>query len=279
MPKINAFLIAIVLAFSPTHIFYSQEARHYIFLYFFTTAVTLLLMKINKNLSESKDIFPDKCLMVMLVLSTVGLLNTHYFGLFFVFFLAPLTFLFFRRASLAYLLALGLGVLSYLPWLKKTYFHFFYSPSNSWLPAIGPWEALKSSFGFYLYGRYQFASNSILVLLIGLSIYVLVYSIKKKDNFGKLLFAWLYIPLILILVKSELTHPSFHKRYLIICMPAALMINYYISNFLEKQFFKRGFPIVLTILIFYVGYSYSNPILNEKTCQRPPSFDPNLIKN
>lgn len=262
----QASIILFLAVLSPTHIFYSQEARPYIFLYLFT----LLVMYKTQSISNEKSklsITNTTKLTIFLFL----LVHSHYFGLFFALFNFILIVIFNKYLVKSYIIALTITLLSYAPWFTKTLGHFFYSPFNTWLPNIGIFESMSSIYGFYFSGRYQFFPSFLTFLFLSLSLIAIIRYIRKKDKVGMLLTLWLYIPTLLLLIKSEITHPSFHKRYLIISMPAAQIAFIHFFNTFKIKRLKEFSIFIFILITLITSYSYPNAILAEKDCKAPPT--------
>lgn len=125
----NGLLPMAILAFSPFHVFFSQEARSYSILFLEAT----LLLNLLVDLRERDRLWQ----WIGVAVLTASMPYTHYMGVFFLFAVAIVVAIWCRgRAGMAKgaLLALGGSVVLFLPWLLTAIQHTLMIKKGFWIP-------------------------------------------------------------------------------------------------------------------------------------------------
>ncbi len=244
----------ILLSVNYFHIYYSQDARMYVLLFFTTTLSFYFLTKLLKNPTIKNTI-------IFSVVSTL-MIYSHFFALFTLIaqYLILLYFIIFpfkvtRIKFLKYTFISGIiTVLLYIPTYKlilKTT-----QMKSIWIEMPG----LDVYTQFYK----DFFGQSELVLFFTIPI-LLLYFIKLFDisetkhysinpNEDKLkfsfiiLFTWIFITLLIPLVRTYTSLPMLVNRYFINILPAILIILSLGLHSIKNKIIKNG--IILLLLIF-----------------------------
>lgn len=208
-------ILALLVAFNPVQIYYSLEARFYIFAY--CLAVTSLWLHLHILVKKEKNIL----FIGALILSNAALCYFHHFGIFFVFglFLHDLL-VFFKERDRTYflrkLLVYTLAALIYAPW-------FFWgllqgmSTTNFWLKEIDMYQFFTFNLG------YSPVVNAILC------VFVLIYLLNAKKT--KTVYATLFPTIVLAVVAVPLVYslvrvPILVDRYsMVMGPPIYLMVG------------------------------------------------------
>lgn len=216
---IASAMLACVVA---TPIYYSQEVRSYSLLLLMSIVSSHALAGLIETRRNAGT--PTWLAVTGFGVSIVALAYVHYFGLL----LAGLEIAFFacfirkERTALFQVLAVGcLLFLAYLPWLP--YFAKTLDIRSFWVPKPTLAYASKSYLGF-LFGNSLVETAALLVLAF------LPYWLFRKEiarlEWRRLLVlvAWVCIPWILAVAKSEVSTPIYQPRYMMVCVPAAYLL-------------------------------------------------------
>lgn len=220
-----------ILAISPFHLFYSQEARHYsLFL-----LLTLLSMLFSLKLIENKHT-PNKAY-IFYVASTIMLLYTNIFGLF-ILAIQNVFFLLKRSEEKKKWFRTQLLILViFLFWLIP--FNTFLSNKKEYVNACINWipkpniNSLLDVFKTFSYGGRHYGGNDIkiepkdigfspAIFFILVFLFILGLISSKRSGFINLIFVnlWLFTPVLVILIFSNYLFSLFLPRYFIFVLPA-----------------------------------------------------------
>ena len=278
-------LAALLIAVSPLHLWYGQEARMYTLLTWLCLLSSLLLLLAM----AARRAWVTALLWAAYTAATVAALYTHYFALFVlagqaVYVLVVLTAQGFRPLRLLVgSLASGVAILlSYLPWLP--YLYTRYGTDVSYWPGklkihevlvdigivFSGGESVTESMGIIFAGAYGLAFLGCLVALYSRASSAARERAGDSDDllpvsYFPLLFLLLYffLPLILILIVSY-NSPKFNARYAIVSHPALLLVlagglvalwqrrNSYLGNLL------RGTLAALVLIMLLGTAAYAN---------------------
>ncbi|MFH0702033.1 MAG: glycosyltransferase family 39 protein [bacterium] len=260
--KYIATSATILISFSYTAIWYSQEARSYGFLLLFSTVLTLLWLDILKEIAELKA---NKLIIYTFVSIITAYL--HYFGAVLVFFqiiyLLFITLFWFKKEAIKILISGFIIICVFLAWFS-IHFVFIYCTigGNFWIK--------KPDIGFLIQLINSLTPFDIKLLLIPFFINIKTFWLKlnllEKIKFLKpnsLFSALIYLtifPVISLFILSQHT-PILTIRNLIILLPSFyLFIAVFISL---NPFFNRVkgnifvFIFALAGLITFLPYHYS----------------------
>lgn len=265
----NSLIITAIMSLNPTHFFYSQEARPYIFFFFFSLCFYYSLLLISNKMNNSK-----KLNTIYLTLSLIGLIHIHYFGIGISILVLPLLLFLYKNHFIQIIVSYIVAFLTYAPWIERTTKHFLHSPNNTWLPQTSLLDTINSILGFSLIGRYEFLHT--LITMIVLIAFFLMYAknFRNQRKHTHLFMFLTFIPIFAISIKSELTHPSFHKRYFIFILPYIYIL---ILTFIEQVKIKdlrRYLQAIIFTILFILTLNSKHPVLVEKGCETPPPYQP-----
>lgn len=229
-------LIALFLAtINIALIYYSQEIRCYMLLMLLAIINSYFLFKFN-----NKNKFNY-------LISTVALLNTHFYGAFFVLYNFIFGLSIFKNKTKVknFLLMNLIAFLSFLPVLvyKKT---SLTSTFNSWLM-----HPIKES---YISTINILFANLLVFIVLLITIAIIYFKTTKKN---KLFIKYNYLAIIFIMLCamsfSYLIKPIYHFKYFYVVFPCALALIAFIYEYLAKKRFGL-------ILIFFLFFMLKYPI-------------------
>lgn len=213
-------ILASLLCVNVYHIEYSQEARQYTLFFALVTFSFAYLydILINKNVSKSSAIF--------YVLSTTGFLYTHYFGVYILASQAAMVTLFWANSGAdfkafwrktefrAILIYASLAVVLFSPML----------PVLLKLSALQEGRDKPSQFVILEYILDFYGKQPVLIFLLGF--FTVSVLVNKLSNTSKLffIFSWLLLSLYIPYIKSMVSAPTMHIRYLTGSYPVLIII-------------------------------------------------------
>ncbi len=221
-------LAAILFAFSPLMVYYSQEARMYTLLVFEATLTSYLLLKIVRSNPTS----PTPYSLLYALTATIAL-YTHYFAIFLLIAHALYTALIlwqrgWPKALIAQWLPMfGLTALLFAPWLPILLSRLGDDPSY-WPGALKLNEALRKVLISFTVGETVFEQTGLWLALIYFGFWILDFGFSIQNSKFKIqnllfLLLWLLLPLIFILILSYRS-PKFNPRYTMLAWPAFVLI-------------------------------------------------------
>jgi hypothetical protein len=234
------------------NIFYSQEARGYIFAFLFTCISFTFLIRSLRNPSWKGGLWYG--------LATSALLYTHYYGFFIVLSQLLIVLIFLKRSSLkAFLFCFGIGFLLmfvlYIPWIS-TMLALAKNTTRFWIEK--PKANFFVTFFWDYFGQdpstvYAFVFLLILFFLAG----VLLQNKEKEPadirenryvfSFAILL-TWIFVSYLVPYVKSLVSLPLLFNRYTIVTLPAILLAAAIGLDLLFHSFLKKY--VVMLIACF-----------------------------
>lgn len=279
-----ALIAALLLSVNPLHIYYSQEGRMYAFAALAVSVNILLLIKLYKE---------ERLNFLFLVLSNILILLSDYLAYFI--FPAQLIFLLsFKKELLKkWLAALALAILSGFWWLPTFLGQFdIGSVASANLPT---WKFVAGGFDFktlpltyikFLIGRVSLADKQLYALVLfpvaGLSLYLILRSLKVMDNIKRsLLLIWIIIPILIASLISILI-PIYSYFRMLFTLPAfIILVSLGIDSFkgkLKYVFLTAVFLIELfCALIYLFNPSYQREHWNELVSFFKSQSDTNII--
>ena len=226
------------LAISPFHIYYSQEFRSYSLVCLFATISIYGLVKKNIHI---------------LVISNLLLIYTHYSTIFLI--LAELLYVigYEKNFIKKYLLHLILVFIGYLPWMPKLFNQMSGAlminssiPGWSEILSISPLKAMPQVLFKLIAGRINIYPKSIYYLYISFVLLSTVFAMFYSRVKSKLIFSWVFWPIILIILTSFLA-PQTQPFRLIYILPGLLLL------FIEAMFKSPKTFIVILLYISIFG--------------------------
>jgi uncharacterized membrane protein len=238
-------LLAVIVAFNPTQIQYSLEARFYIFTY--CVAVISLWLHWHLLINKPRNII----LYLFLAGVNASLCYFHHFGLFFVFALFVHDFFVFlkekhRQYFIQKIITYIVTALLYTPW-------FFWglikgmSTTQFWLKEIDVWKYFSFSMGY----------PAILTILFSVFILFIIKDLIKKENkyYSLFIFIVLFV-IVLPLLYSFIRIPILVDRYGMVMAPVIYLI--FGLSFISFIKIIRGTRIRFVIATAFI-FLYSTP--------------------
>ena len=262
-------IASIILCVNPFHLYYSQEARPYIFLFLFTTLSFYYLIKFIK--------LPSRKGAVLYGVISALMIYSHFFGLFVLCaqYLLLLLFLilskkeertpFFINALISGLVALILFIPAIKIFIKVSQIKEFWIPA----PTLDVYTLIFKEF---------FGNSETVLTLIGLILFVYFIKISKEKHISisynsiienKIIFSFIIlVPTIVVvllipLIRSYLSIPMIISRYFITVLPLIIIL---ISIGLYQ--FKNKI-IQIGILSIFVIFSLTDILVVKKYYRNP----------
>jgi len=213
-------------------VYYSMEARMYMFLMLFTILTFYFWIPLIKSASSDFQ-FPYRDAFCYLI---AALLNsyTHYFGTLVVI-LQCFTMLWISRKSAKKLcfsfVLTGLLFVLFLPWIPYLNYQFCHTLyAIEWMNI--PRSLFFFDFLFFAFNEYTPFYVFVLAMYLYFFFKFVRAALRQKDYGHKLsihdpdffLLYWLAVPYIIVYVKSIVSFPVLTHRYLIVIFPAACLI-------------------------------------------------------
>jgi len=258
----TAIISALLLALSPYHIWYAQEARTYSLL----ALLTLLSMYFFLRSLERKD----APIRVGYVLSTVLLMYTHRFGLFLVaaqniymFIRFRTTKGFYRPHLKKWALLQGTALLMFTPWANMLIARILTLENRGFFRPIPSLGSLLTAFTKY-------SGSALLLPFLLALVYLAIASDKKnppdkrdalKTTRSYLLMTWLLTPVLLPFAIAQVFPLPYNTRYTISASLAFyLLIAAGIRSIKNKSLQQAALLMLLFALVISLGY----PIKDKK---------------
>lgn len=269
--KINSWLFILFSCFyisvSPMHIWYSQEARMYIILLFFTLLSVQFSIKILSDLCSTKHKTSNFNWIIFIFVNILSL-YTHYFSIFIILF-ELLNFIFVVRYKkinlkqanfgLFSFSAIGLGFVPWIPVLiNQVLFH-----NLAWIPDTTV-NILIISVNRLLFGPAVVLLPKYLnIILFSSLIFLFLFGLKKSFPLVKhnlflfiIMISWITIPLLFMVIISISKPIIQFKQLIIILVPLIIIFTFQLIN----SFKKIGLLIVVGLLSLNAFSSYVQQI-------------------
>ncbi len=192
---------AILLTFSSTHIYYSQEARAYSLFVLLTIGSFYYFSQYLKNKDTKKYIFIN-----------ILLLYTHVFAVF-IFIVQNIWYLIYYKKHKEWFKTQGKIILFLLPWIPFVIGQAAIIHKGFWIPA----PLIRD-----LFLTFAQLSGGIISAIIVYSLIIL--NIKKNTKEKNLLYLWFLFPIIVTFVYSKIFMPLFVYRYFLFVLPALILL-------------------------------------------------------
>ena len=258
---------AVFTTFNYYNIFYSQEARGYIFAFVFSAVSYIFFVRLIKT--------PGWRSGLLYALSTTLLLYTHYYGFIILFAQGVTVFVFLITAKpwkplmIYFSAAVVLMFLLYLPWfgdmlaLAQTTKEFWIQkPGSSFFI-----DYFKDYFGRDSISSWAFAFLFIAFLMAGLN--------RREDSSEKdpyvfcftILFIWIVVSYLVPYVRSHISVPMLFNRYTIVTLPAILVGAAIGLEHFPSRAIKGSFVVFLVIasliVLFLYKRHYERPVKQQ----------------
>ena len=268
---------SLLMAFSSIGLYYSNEARPYSFLIFLSMSSFLFLDMILK-----KERFGT----VLYVLSGILMLYTHIFSVFIL--VSQIAYILIasgkRPALWKWVAFQGTIILAYLPWISVALMQAGSSGGHGgplyWIASPGPVSVASTFFDFssfmyslsgpesaFYYPVIALASvQALLFVFLGLHSLAdfRTRALRPLPDNTRLVLAWLVIPIASVLLASYLVFPVYFTRYLLISLPAfILLVAAGLSN-IRNRSLRRGI-ISLVLILSLVTISWQFAQVNKES--------------
>lgn len=216
--KATGVFAALITSVNYFHIYYSQELRFYSMAFLMALLSYLFFIRAFKR-GKLSDYFAY-------VISTIGLLYTHYYGLIifgtqiFVF----LMLLLYKRDMRFLILSFisgALVIVAYTPWLPTIMNDL--GTSLSWIKKPEPYFVAQY---FYDYTGKDAFTSLLLVVLIFQFCKTFVRSVLSQEtrNVFLILITWILLSYLVPYIRSILISPVLSNRYTIVTLPALIVL-------------------------------------------------------
>lgn len=279
---------AILLCINYFHIYYSQEARPYTFLFLFTTLSFYALVKFIKNQSYRNACYYGVFSCLMLYGHPFGIFSlfAQFILLAFVFFQTSKAgrLLFFKQLTVA-LLLLGLFYLPAVPlFLTAAGIKSFWIPK----PDLKLYSILFGDF---------FGNSEALIVIAYLMILLFLFRVfnsKDESSFEAgiignrlsaqfvILITWIVFGIIIPLVRSYLQVPMIVSRYMIGLLPAVILLVslgiYQVNNKTVRNFIL-GLIVLFSLIDLFIVKDYYNKIIKSQLREVAQGVKENYVRN
>jgi len=243
---------ALLIALSPIHIFYSQEARAYSLLFLLTMLSAYFYLRLKQDFSRNN--------IAGYLISCIFMLYSHLYAALILlvlnmhFFLTEINFSSIRKIKLSkkaihWIYLQIIILITYVPWLI-TISRTLSLGSTEWiskptfLDLITTFYTFISGFGFSFFGD---------VLWLGAIVLFFRYTFKSDKNKTLFLLSWVLIPILLPFAFSLVFKPIFVIRYtLLASLPLYIIISRSITNMDKIK--RRALTISIIILYAFTLY-------------------------
>jgi 4-amino-4-deoxy-L-arabinose transferase-like glycosyltransferase len=245
------------------NLFYSQEARCYIFAFLFAALSFTWFIKMMKQ--------PGRNNMILYAAFTLCLLYSHYYSLFVLASQVLLLILFLflesgkeRKSLLKWFSFSGLiiiiGYLPWLPFLKTTA-----ELKSFWITNIPP--TFLQDFFFEYFGNAAILKPFLLLLVFLFVVRVSLHIAREKTPrhnplvFGfVMIIAWYLTVLLVPYIRSLLVVPMLYPRYTIVALPAVLLLLAYSIELFNNTLLRSVMLVLFVVLslghLFFVQKYY-----------------------
>ncbi len=245
---------AFLLAISPVHIYYSQEARTYSLLFLLTLLSMYFYVK-QRDGSSKKSIFGYLVSSVLLIYSHLyGILillaqNFHQFSIY--------NFKYSRKLKFWISLQIIIIIL-YIPWLLQL-FEIISNKTYLWIPRPSAAVLFPLIYKFSAGEVFSFFGLFLTLVYVFLFSKYPFKSVKKETV---ILFSWMVIPIIVPFTYSLIFTPMFTIKYaLIASLPLYIVISYVLSNM--NNFGKISVVLVFIVLSGFTLYIQQNTVTKD----------------
>ncbi len=264
--KKTGLIAAVLLTFNYFHIYFSQEARPYGLLTVFTIISFYRLIIFLKSNNLKNCIYYSLAAMLMI--------NTHFFGLFVLVSQAVIIAIFFldvdkNKRKIYALLAVLSGIITVFLWYIPSWDIFVIATQLKvfWIPAPTP-DMISGIFREF-FGN----SESVLFIVFLLGTYYFIKLFDSKENTNEkiknrqktfsfiIILIWIFITIFIPFVRSYLQIPMITSRYVIVVLPAIILLISISINNIENKLLQKtvlGMFVIASLTdIFIVKQYYS----------------------
>ena len=229
---------ALMLAISPLHIYFSQEARPYSLLLLLASLSMYFYLKLKDN--------PSKGAAAGYLAASIFLIYSHLYGLL-ILVVQNIDHLIRHKAKAGksgpWVLLQLIIVIFYIPWIIRLP-EIIAVQSHSWIPRPNLLSLIPV---FYKYVAGEvFSFYGLIAVLIYISL-IIKYPFKSKKNESLFLLSWLLVPIVLPFAFSVFFTPVFTIRYTLAASLALFLIAAYSLN--NTDVFKRS--LLLTLIVIF----------------------------
>lgn len=212
-------------------LYYSQEARANMIVMLLVILSIYWLIDIWQAIRQGEKM--PVTAVVGYLLTTVTMAYLHYFGLFFVLLQATFMALYFWRQPKTWwrlCLLYGAILLAYLPWITQAT-HTLAAGSSNWTSKPGTFINSLWRFALFLFSRETMITRVVLILgtaILAQGIWLLWRRPEMRRAYfvspGTLLLIWLFVPFILVYLRTYWGEGVWVDRNLVNMLPAAYLL-------------------------------------------------------
>ncbi len=249
---------SLLYTFSNYHLFFAHECRVYSLFVLLTTISMYAFLTLQKNRNSTKHL-------VLLIVSNIMLIYSHYFGFWVIFiqFFVTLLFKQNRKEILKlYFTITIITAIAYIPMWRTFFERFFLSTTH------GTWLQAPQNLGAIYFMLWQFTNKpvatsiSIVVLVASVIKFFILTDFKKAADFKFEIniLTWFALPFLLMFFLSFKV-PMFHDRYLVFLSVALYILLAISIHYLLPKFKYKYFLDAIVILMFIITF---NPNVDNK---------------
>jgi len=246
-------IAATLIAFSPYHIYFSQEARMYS-LFVLLSLLSIYSFIVLYRAPENKKYWG------LYILTTLLMIYTHLFGVFTViaqsiFFMVFMLLKGKQRTVLHWVCGQFILLLLYIPVIVNTLQNSFQITRDFWREAFDPYL-----FELALSGGWPLNLLLRVFLIFGLYVFFSQWkklSSSKREDFI-LLMVWSIVPIVLVVVLELFFRPIYVARYLLF-----LLIPYYLIVAYGMGKMHKVLVVLMVALIILLSLSYVYDLRTE----------------
>ncbi len=276
-------IASILMAFSPLHVYYSQEARMYVFTGLFSSMIVYFFLKVLKQKTKFINWF-------FYSVSIIFLFFSDYLPVF----LFPVIFMYAILSKkgknwwVKFILShIPLGILG-LFWLPT--FLFQSNAGQILLKVLPTWKMVAGGATLkqlslvwvkFIIGRVSFGNFYLyLSLVIIFSIPFIVSLVNSLKGFKKISIhiLWLFVPITLVFLLSFLFPAFIYFRFIFVLPAFYILVAYGISLFKEKRVKLTLILSILAISIFNLSLYFSNIKFQREDWREATKFIESNVK-
>lgn len=272
-----ALIGSLLLALSPLHVYYSQEARMYALAAFSAALSMYCLVKLIRKKSGAFFWF---------IISVILVFYSDYVA--YLIFPIQIIFLLGVKPEIfkKWLLAMGLSVLTFLPGLSVFPQQILTGSKAAadlpgWRQVAGGADIKEIALIFVktIFGRISFENKIfyglITISMSGLYVFLIISGIKKMENSTKFVLAWFCIPLLLAILVSFYIPLLSYFRMIFILPAFYLLVAKGIST-LPVVFLRPVLGVLIIVSIISLSLYYLNPKFHREDWRSATQFINNL---
>jgi len=277
------YIVSILMAFAPLHVYYSQEARMYVFTGLFSSMIVYFFLKTLEKKANFINWF-------FYSVSIIFLFFSDYLPVF----LFPVIFIYAVLSKkdknwwVKFILShIPLGFLG-LMWLPT--FLYQSNAGKILLQVLPTWKMVAGGATLkqlslvwvkFIVGRVSFDNFNLYLSLVAVfSIPFIISLVKSFKEFKKISIhvIWLILPIILVFLSSFLLPAFIYFRFIFVLPAFYILVSYGISVFKEKRVKIALILSILTISIFNLSLYFTNTKFQRENWREATKYIESIVK-